>query len=127
MIKRATRAQNTTPDLKESKQGKSSDQHQFTAQKSHPKPKNPILTLEHLGIAWASSSTSQYIQKCQDWNYTTIESRKLLRTAAQVDHLVANMGENQRLMLPMTKIKLESIEVIALVDTRASAIFLQTD
>ena len=47
-----------------------------------------------------------------------------MRTAAQVGHLAINTEENKRLMLPTTKIRVEGMEVTALVDTGASASFL---
>ena len=49
---------------------------------------------------------------------------KILRTSAQVGHLIIKTEENRRLILPTTKIKVEGTEVIMLVDTGASASFL---
>ena len=43
----------------------------------------------------------------------------------QVGHLATNTGEIRRLILPMTKIKVEGTELTALVYTGASANFLQ--
>ena len=42
----------------------------------------------------------------------------------QVGQLATKTGENQRLVLPATKIKAESIEATILMDTGASATFL---
>ena len=40
---------------------------------------------------------------------------------------MTNTEENRKLMLPITKTKVEGMEVTALVDTGASASFLQTE
>ena len=52
---------------------------------------------------------------------------KLLRTAAQLGHLVINTEENRKPMLSITKFKVEGMKLTVLVDTGASASFLQID